>query len=84
MPGETVAVEPLGIRVNGVLWPNSTALTNDSRGHQINHYEFGVYRVQPLEIWVLSKNPRGWDSRYFGPVTAASVVGAAEPLFTVE
>ena len=84
LPGDTVAVGPLGICVNGVLWPNSKPLTLDPSGRQIMHYDFGIYRVPSDEIWVLSDNPRGWDSRYFGPVQASSVVGTAEPLLTVE
>jgi len=84
LPGDNVAVGPRGICVNGVLWPDSKPITHDSGGRQITHYDFGVYRVQPDEIWVLSDNPRGWDSRYFGPVPAASVLGTAEPLFTAE
>ncbi len=84
LPGDTVAVGPLGICVNGVLWPDSKPMTHDSTGRQITHYAFGVYRVQHNEIWVLSDNPRGWDSRYFGPVQASSVVGTAEPLLTLE
>jgi conjugative transfer signal peptidase TraF len=84
LPGDTVALGPQGIRVNGILWPDSKPLTRDSSGRQIRHYDFGIYRVESDEIWVLSDNPRGWDSRYFGPVLAASVVATAEPLFTVE
>jgi conjugative transfer signal peptidase TraF len=84
LPGDVVKVGAQGIGVNGVLWPDSKPLTHDSYGRQIRHYDFGVYRVRPNEIWVLSDNPRGWDSRYFGPVPMASVVATAQPLFTVE
>jgi len=84
LPGDTVEVGTQGIRVNGLLWPHSRALTGDSHGHRLSHYLFGVYRVRPDEIWVLSDSPRGWDSRYFGPVPMASVSGTAEPLFTLE
>jgi conjugative transfer signal peptidase TraF len=80
--GDTVAVEPKGVIVNGVLWPDSKPLTHDSRGHQIRHYPFGVYRVRRGEVWLLSNSPRGWDSRYFGPLPLANVVASAEPLLT--
>ena len=84
LPRDTVAVGPQGICVNGVLWPDSKPLVRDSHGRQITHYDFGVYRVESDEIWVLSDNARGWDSRYFGPVSAASVLATAQPLLTVE
>ena len=82
LPGDTVAVEPDGVRVNGVLWPESKPLGRDSSGRRLEHYPFGVYRVPAGEVWLLSDNPRGWDSRYFGPLPFANVVSAARPLLT--
>ncbi len=82
LPGDTVAVEPEGVIVNGVLWPASMPLTHDSSGCQIRHYPFGVYRVRRAEVWLLSNNSRGWDSRYYGPLPLANVLASAEPLLT--
>jgi len=80
LPGDTVRVGPQGVSVNGVLWTASRPLTWDSSRHPIQHYPFGVYRVRPGQVWLLSDNPRGWDSRYFGPLPRANVISAARPL----
>jgi conjugative transfer signal peptidase TraF len=83
LPGDTVRVGPQGVSVNGVLWPASKPLRWDSSGHHpIQHYPFGVYHVGPGQVWLLSDNPRGWDSRYFGPLPRANVISAARPLLT--
>ena len=82
LPGDTVRVGPQGVSVNGVLWTASRPLTWDSSGHPIQHYPFGVYHVRPGQVWLLSDNPRGWDSRYFGPLPRANVISAARPLLT--
>jgi type IV secretory pathway protease TraF len=80
LPGDTVEIEIGGVSVNGVLWPESKPLARDSSGRRLEHYPFGAHRVRPGELWLLSDNPRGWDSRYFGPVALANVVSAARPL----
>jgi conjugative transfer signal peptidase TraF len=82
LPGDTVVLASNGLSVNGVLWPASKPLAWDSNGHPIPHYPFGVYRVGPGQVWLLSDNLRGWDSRYFGPLPRANVISAARPLLT--
>ena len=44
----------------------------------------GAYRVTPNEVWLLSNyDPRSFDSRYFGPVPAANVLGVAHPVWVL-
>ncbi|HLW69065.1 MAG TPA: conjugative transfer signal peptidase TraF [Candidatus Binataceae bacterium] len=81
LPGDSVRVESDGIYVNGVPWPDSVPL-HDDEGRALHPYPFGVYRVAAGKVWVLSNHPRGLDSRYFGPVPAASVISRLEPLLT--
>lgn len=83
LPGDTVRVTPQGVSINGLLWPASEPLARDSGGRPIQHYPFGVYRVRPGQVWLLSDNPRGWDSRYFGPIQRSNIIGAAKPLLAI-
>jgi type IV secretory pathway protease TraF len=48
----------------------------------LEHYPFGTYVLKAGQLWVLSSNPRGWDSRYFGPIDEQLVSATARPLLT--
>jgi type IV secretory pathway protease TraF len=40
-------------------------------------------RLSDGELFLLSTtNPASFDSRYFGPIAASAVIGAAHPLWT--
>jgi conjugative transfer signal peptidase TraF len=80
--GDVVRVSTHGVYVNGVRWPRSVPLDHDGEGRTLRPYPFGDYRVAAGEVWVMSNHPRGLDSRYFGPVAAASVISRLEPLLT--
>lgn len=82
IPGDLVQVESDGVYVNGVRWPASAPLTHDEEGRPLRPYPFGTYRVPVGQVWVMSNNPRGLDSRYFGPLPAASVFSRLAPLAT--
>ena len=82
LPGDSVRVESDGIYVNGVRWPESVPLLHDDEGRALHPYPFGAYRVAAGKVWVMSNHPRGLDSRYFGPVPAASVISRLAPLLT--
>jgi type IV secretory pathway protease TraF len=44
----------------------------------------GSYRVGPEDVWLLSSHdPRSFDSRYFGAVPVANVLGIAHPLWVL-
>lgn len=83
LPGDIVVLSRDGVSVNGTLWPASKPLAQDSSGHSIHHYPFGIYRVRRGEVWLLSDNPRGWDSRYFGPIPLYNIICSAKPLLTI-
>jgi hypothetical protein len=71
-----------GVYVNSVRWPDSVPLLHGHEGRALRPYPFGVHRVAAGKVWVMSNHPRGLDSRYFGPVPAASVISRLEPLLT--
>jgi conjugative transfer signal peptidase TraF len=82
IPGDMVRIDSDGVYVNGVRWPDSVPLLHDDEGRALQPYPFGVYRVAAGRLWVMSNHPRGFDSRYFGPVPAAGVISRLQPLLT--
>jgi len=80
-PGDTVKTSVTGIVVNGLLLPNTAALSRDSTERQLHPFPAGTYRVQKDELWVVSSfSPRSFDSRYFGPIPLRSVHSWIRPL----
>lgn len=82
MRGDTVRVTPEGSYINGKLWPASGLPVEIMKDHRLEHYPFGIYVLKPGQLWVLSNNPLGWDSRYFGPIDQNLVNATAEPVLT--
>ncbi len=82
LPGDTVRVTAEGTYVNGTLWPGSAIPADVLVTHRLEHYPFGVYVLKTGQLWVLSNNPLGWDSRYFGPIDQQLVSATAQPWFT--
>jgi conjugative transfer signal peptidase TraF len=83
VPGDTVAVTPTGLLVNGAPVPNSQALATDRKGRPLPGLATGRYRVGQGELWVLSSYSQlSFDSRYFGAVRASDVRGLVVPLWT--
>jgi len=81
VPGDQVSVSVEGITVNGVHVPNSRATTRDSLGWPLTHVQEGCYTVKPGTIWLVSSHPRSFDSRYFGPLPCANILGRAKPIW---
>lgn len=83
LAGDTIAVTPTGLLVNGVPVPNSRALARDRRGRPLRSLAVGRYQVGRDELWVLSSYSRlSFDSRYFGAVRLSDVRGRLLPLWT--
>lgn len=80
IPGDVVQIATPGVRINGMLWTDSAPLDRDAEGRSLEHYPFGSYRVLTGQLWVMSSNPRGIDSRYFGPVAETSVISRLVPV----
>lgn len=62
----------------------ATALSVDRSGRPLHGWS-QCRRLQADEVFLLSEtNPASFDSRYFGPVRTADVIGIAQPLWLQE
>ena len=77
MPGDWITATPSGTYINGKLIPNSAPLLSQ-------HYPFGTFELGPSSLWLVGKDPRSWDSRYFGPIPETLINATAEPIWVHE
>lgn len=67
------------VRIDGV--PVAAALPADRLGRPLPSLQI-CRRLEPGELFLLSvTNPASFDSRYFGPVSASTVIGVAHPVW---
>jgi type IV secretory pathway protease TraF len=71
MAGDTIRVTPQGSYINGELWPQSAPIGP-------YHCPFGEYHLQRGELWLMSVDPRGWDSRYYCAIPESLVDSTAD------
>ena len=77
MPGDWITATPSGTYINGKLIPNSAPLLSQ-------HYPFGTFELGPSSLWLVGKDPRSWDSRYFGPIPETLINATAKPIWVRE
>ena len=83
--GDLVEIDRAGLRVNGRSLPNTQAYSRDHLGRSLQAYPPGRYVVAPGTLWVASTwNDGSFDSRYFGPIAAATVRSRLAPLWVLE
>jgi conjugative transfer signal peptidase TraF len=67
------------VRIDGV--PVAAVLRTDGMGRSLHAWS-SCRRLHPGELFLLSTtNPASFDSRYFGPVRADTVLGVAHPVW---
>ncbi|WP_459716977.1 S26 family signal peptidase [Paraburkholderia sp. 2C] len=67
------------VRIDGV--PSAAVLRADRLGRPLSSWP-QCRRLEPGELFLLSvTNPASFDSRYFGPVAASTVIGIAHPVW---
>ncbi|USI71536.1 S26 family signal peptidase [Sphingomonas morindae] len=82
LPGQEVCRRDRSITVDGV--PFGDALDRDRRGRPLPVWQ-GCRRLGDGELFLMNATvPDSLDGRYFGPLPAATVIGAATPLYTDE
>jgi conjugative transfer signal peptidase TraF len=83
MAGDVVTVTTEGLVVNGEFLPNSALLESDRAGRGMDIMALGTHIVAPHTFWIIAtRDPRSFDSRYFGPLHVSTVQGTATPLLT--
>ena len=83
LSGDRVALTAHGVTVNGALVPNSTPAPHDGLGRTL---PVPADQTVPVGfVWLVSSySADSFDSRYFGPVAVASIIGTADPIFVKE
>ena len=79
IPGDIVRLVDGLLFVNGVE-TKITVASNDSDGGELSAWPTPVI-LQPDQYWLISDPERGFDSRYFGPVSRSTFTHKARPLF---
>ena len=76
---QEVCVADGSVRIDGV--PSAAVLRADRWGRPLPSWQ-QCRRLRPGELFLLSvTNPASFDSRYFGPISAAAVIGVARPVW---
>jgi conjugative transfer signal peptidase TraF len=76
--GDTVILSAEGVSIDGELLPQSAPMTEDLAGRPLPALSQGEHHVAPGTVWLQSNRlAEGFDSRYFGPVRAANIIGSA-------
>jgi conjugative transfer signal peptidase TraF len=81
LPGQIVCRDGAKVRIDGVL--RAAARERDRAGRPLPVWG-GCIVLGPDQLFLLNDAPGSFDSRYFGPIGAATVVGRATPLWTDE
>lgn len=82
LPGQVVCRKDGAITVDAV--PLGNALPSDRMGRELPDWK-GCRRVAPGHLFLMNPDVRdSLDGRYFGPISAATVIGRAMPLYTDE
>jgi conjugative transfer signal peptidase TraF len=73
-------------RLGGIVSINGQTLAvarnTDASGRRLPRWQ-GCRRLDATTVFVISRQPHSFDSRYFGPVDRNHVIGLAIPLWTL-
>ncbi|MBV8468294.1 MAG: S26 family signal peptidase [Burkholderiaceae bacterium] len=79
MAPQEVCIVDGSVRIDGV--PSAAVLPADRLGRPLPSWP-QCRQLRPGELFLLSViNPASFDSRYFGPVSASTVIGIAHPVW---
>ncbi|MCP3963613.1 MAG: conjugative transfer signal peptidase TraF [bacterium] len=79
--GDVVSIRAGGVLVNGEPFQVS-APRRDLKGRRLDPLPPDDYELEPGQLWLFTSEPRSWDSRFYGPVESASVLGRVQPIWT--
>ena len=82
LPGQSVCRTGPTITVDGIAM--GVALARDDLGRPLPAWQ-GCQVIAKGDVFLMNwQAPASFDGRYFGPISAASIVGRAEPIWTKE
>lgn len=82
LPGQTVCRIGRAVSIDGIVV--ASALDCDYLGRSLPVWQ-GCLTLRAGEVFLLNPNIQdSFDGRYFGPLSAATIVGRAEPLWIVQ
>jgi conjugative transfer signal peptidase TraF len=82
LPGQRVCRGDLTITVDGIVMGD--ALDRDSRGRKLPVWQ-GCHAIEAGEVFLMNwQSEDSLDGRYFGFLSASTIVGRADPLWTRE
>lgn len=79
LPGQVVEIGT-SVAIDGLALPQSAIRQGDGSGRELTPDPGGI--VPPDTLFLFSTFRGSYDSRYFGPIPAAGVLGLAKPVFT--
>jgi conjugative transfer signal peptidase TraF len=83
VPGDTVALNDDGVRVNGRLLPFSAPVAHDRAGRPLQPYRTGRFTLGRSAVLLMSDvSPTSFDGRYFGPIDLRQVRSVITPVVT--
>lgn len=74
LPGDVITYDKQGksLAVNGTALKDTEIFLKDSMGEDLPRLTYPVI-VPKGYVWLCSEHPKGYDSRYFGPVPVTSI-----------
>lgn len=80
--GDRLEVGAGAVALDGRRLAGTATLAADLEGRPLPRVAAGARRVADGEVWLVAAHPRSLDSRYFGPIAVAEVLGRLVPLLT--
>ncbi len=81
--GDIVAVDDDGVRVNGILLPESKPQKADPSGRPLPHFQADSYSLGRSEVLLMSDFcSLSFDGRYFGQINRLQIKTVILPVFT--
>lgn len=83
LEGDAVAIDEVGVHVNGALLPHSTPLAADRAGRPLPRYRLKDGVLRESEVLLMSDaSATSFDARYFGPIARTQIRAVIRPVIT--
>jgi conjugative transfer signal peptidase TraF len=80
---DVVSVTDDGVRINGVLVPNSAPIRADKAGRLLPRFQADDHTLGNAEVLLMSDgSATSFDGRYFGPINRSQIQAVIRPVLT--